>query len=258
MSARTRLLRALGALPGLRSERMSRTLRAIRHELRRARRRRAEARGDDRLSRPALYDLDTKLARYLPEHGFFVEAGAHDGYTQSNTYYLERFRGWSGLLVEAVPELWRQARRERPASRVVNCALVGPDRAGEGVVMRFAGLESLVVGRRGDGETAEEYLARRTALPFMPPRYDVEVPGRTLSDLLDEMRAPDVDFVSLDLEGYEPEALAGLDLARHAPRLILVEVQNAERLARVRERLGARYREVARLTPMDVLFTRVS
>src|SRR5438067_1783042 len=38
----------------------------------------------------------------------FVEAGAHDGYTESNTYYLARFRGWSGVPVQAIPELYRQ------------------------------------------------------------------------------------------------------------------------------------------------------
>src|ERR1700686_1931252 len=61
----------------------------------------AEARGDDRLSRPALHELDVKLNGVIErDSGFFIEAGAHDGFTQSNTYYLERFRGWRGLLVE--------------------------------------------------------------------------------------------------------------------------------------------------------------
>jgi FkbM family methyltransferase len=236
---------------------VSRALRSGRHELRRRRRRRAEARGDERWSRPALYGLDRKLEAHLPAHGFFIEAGAHDGYTQSNTYHLERFGGWTGLLVEAVPELWRAACRERPGSRVVNCALVEPERSGEPVTVRFAGLTSLVAGARGDHHADEDYLDRTTDLPFMPPRYDVEVPGRTLSELLDEMGSPEVDFASLDLEGYEPEALAGLDLDRHAPRFILVEVQDDVGLARVEGRLAGRYRQVERLTPMDVLFARI-
>jgi hypothetical protein len=35
--------------------------------------------------------------------GFFIECGALDGETRSNTLYLERFLGWRGLLVEANP-----------------------------------------------------------------------------------------------------------------------------------------------------------
>ena len=45
-------------------------------------------------------------ARHLTRRGgVFVEAGANDGYAQSNTYYFERMRGWSGVLIEPVPEL---------------------------------------------------------------------------------------------------------------------------------------------------------
>ena len=46
-------------------------------------------------SRPAAYDLDRKLARHLTRRdGFFIECGANDGFAFSNTYYLERIRGW--------------------------------------------------------------------------------------------------------------------------------------------------------------------
>src|SRR3954469_21340764 len=90
-----------------------------------------EALGSRRYSWPALNDLDRSLQRLLPDRpGTFMEAGAHDGYTQSNTYYLERFRGWHGVLVEAVPELHAKAARRRRRSRVVQAALVGPEREG--------------------------------------------------------------------------------------------------------------------------------
>lgn len=55
--------------------------------------------------------MERTLARHLPEHGgFFVEAGANDGYTQSNTYWLERFCGWEGILIEPIPALAKHAR----------------------------------------------------------------------------------------------------------------------------------------------------
>ena len=38
----------------------------------------------------ALNDLDRKLEKYLDyQNGFFVELGANDGFTQSNTLFLE-------------------------------------------------------------------------------------------------------------------------------------------------------------------------
>lgn len=36
--------------------------------------------------------------------GFFIEAGAYDGFTLSNSLYFEAFRNWTGLLVEAHPD----------------------------------------------------------------------------------------------------------------------------------------------------------
>src|SRR3954451_1905594 len=98
------------------------------------RRRVCERLGSDRSSRPSPDSIDEQLAGHLPERGgVFVEAGAYDGFTQSNTYWLERFRGWSGVLVEAIPELAEQAKRNRPRSRVVQCALVSDDFTGETV-----------------------------------------------------------------------------------------------------------------------------
>ena len=41
--------------------------------------------------KPALNGLDNKLEGYLNyKNGFFIEAGANDGYSQSNTNYLEK------------------------------------------------------------------------------------------------------------------------------------------------------------------------
>jgi FkbM family methyltransferase len=258
MDRRARFLHLLEKIPALRSERVRRWLRSTRQRIRRHRRLLLEARGDDRLSRPALQEMEQKLHQYLPKRGFFVEAGAHDGFTQSNTYYLERFLGWTGLLVEPVPEFYREAVTERPASRVVNCALVSPERAGQLIRVHHAGPMSIVAGARGDATADRAYLDLAAALPMPTEQYEVDVPGRTLSELLGEMHAPEVDFLSLDVEGYEAEVLAGLDLQRHAPRHILVEAQNDAAVARIEGQLQGSYRFVERLTPTDLLYERVS
>lgn len=52
----------------------------------------------------------------------------------------------------------------------------------------------------------------------------VEVPIRTLDDILVESHAPQpIDFLSIDVEGHETEVLRGLDISRWRPRPILVE-----------------------------------
>ncbi len=57
--------------------------------------------------------------------GFFVEAGAYDGITFSNTYLLESL-GWRRMLVEPHPRQFELCKANRPGSSVVHAAL-GPD-----------------------------------------------------------------------------------------------------------------------------------
>ena len=170
--------------------------------------------------------MDRQLERYLPQRGgFFVEAGGNDGYTQSNTYALERRHGWRGVLVEPVPELARACALERPGSRVVRAALVRrglPGRRGEPALRRAHDR------RRGGRDGGRRVGRRRARRRPGGAAARVPAPARTLSSILDEVRAPEVDLLSLDVEGYEAQALAGLDLERHAPRFVLVEMRDTE------------------------------
>jgi FkbM family methyltransferase len=219
---------------------------------RRALRTAVENRGSDRLSRPALHDLDVKLNAIIAcDGGFFVEAGANDGYTQSNTYWLERFRGWQGLLVEPMSELATEAQKSRLSSIVKQCALVSPQHDGEKIRMHFGDLMSIV-----DGARDRSWASNGTVLGWRDP-YDVDVEAHTLSSLLDEINAPEVDLLSLDVEGYEISVLKGLDFQRHAPRYILVEIQNRDRgRPPIDALLDELYDEHSWLSPMDILYVR--
>jgi len=210
---------------------------------------------DTALRKLRLSGMADVLDRYVPHNGgFFVEAGANDGFEQSNTYHLERFRGWSGLLVEPVPELHREALLERPGAHVVNCALVAGDHDGAPVSMRYGGLMSIVAGTHGSEQADRDFVAPAFALG-LEQEYTFSVPARTLSSLLDELDAPRVDLLSLDVEGFEAQALRGLDLDRHAPRFILVEIHDMrDGRAAVEEVLGDRYVAIEQLSPLDMLY----
>jgi FkbM family methyltransferase len=205
--------------------------------------------GSRRYSRPALHGMDRRLEQLVGERpGVFVEAGAHDGYTQSNTYYLERYLGWRGLLVEAVPELWAKARKRRPRSTVVQAALVAPEQEAAEVVIHFGDLASTI----GDPEHARGGLdnAGRTG-------YEVRVPGRTLSALLDETGLGAPDLLVLDVEGHELDALRGLEMDRHAPALLLVEMLDMRRQRPQFDAfLASRYDFAEALSDWDALYRR--
>jgi FkbM family methyltransferase len=245
----TRLLtRSLKAL-GLRE----RVLEA-RYAAFRARRSAFERFGSERYSRPALHAMDSKLDRIInKKNGTFVEAGGHDGYTQSNTYYLERFRGWRGVLVEPMPEMAEQARRNRPGSRLFQCALVGAADDGGRVEMEFGDLFTKVHAGNGD----EGWVRNGLVLGWRDHRVE-SVPARSLASVLDEAGVGSVDLLSLDVEGYEAQVLGGLDLARYAPAWILVEMHDLDAGRReIGGVLGERYVEHEQISPVDVLYRRV-
>lgn len=213
---------------------------------RRLRRRAFERAGSARFSRPGI----PGLLEYLDfDGGFFVEAGANDGYRQSNTYYLERFRGWRGVLVEPIPELWERCVRERPRSQCVNCALVDDVNVTQTVKLRYDDLGSRVLAAgEGGGEPDSTCWGWDRG-------YDVTVAARRLADVLDEADAPHVDFLSLDVEGYEEVVLAGLDLQARQPTYIVVEAFDLkERLPRLERMFAGRYELLARPTNKDLLF----
>jgi FkbM family methyltransferase len=251
VAAMRRLTRVLKAL------RLREVVIRSRKRLSRARRRRAEKRGSDRFSRPALHDMDRKLDAALDrDGGFFVEAGANDGFTQSNTYWLERFRGWCGILIEPMPVYVEECRRERPATPVVHAALVPADYEGETVRMHFGDLMSTVHGAHGDAAAEHEWVGPGLVLGWRDP-YEAEVPARTLSSILEEHQAPEVDLLSLDVEGFEPQALRGLDFDRHAPRWIVVEAHNLEAgRSAIEDVLGDRYVLEEQVSPLDLLYRR--
>lgn len=225
------------------------------------RRRVAEAFGIGRYSWPALNDLDRKLVNVLgSEKGFFIEAGANDGYAQSNTYYLERMRGWTGILIEPIPELCGRCRRERPRSVVVQAALVGPGAAGREVEMYYAGLMSVAQGAFGDEGGRRRHLETGLKQHGVHGTYTIKVPAKTLSEIIDEqIPEREIDLISLDVEGSELAALSGLDLTRHVPCNLLIEVRPAARME-ILNRLVDRYASPVVLfdagTHQDLLFTR--
>ena len=138
---------------------------------------------------------------------------------------------------------------------MVRAALVARGFPDAEVSLRFGGLMTVVVGgREGD----DEWVAAAHAVGQEEPPHEFRAPARTLSSILDEVHAPEVDLLSLDVEGYEAQVLAGLDLERHAPRFVLVEMRDLGDRPRS-DRGGPRASatsDVDALSPFDILYAR--
>lgn len=198
----------------------------------------------------ALFEMDRVIAEMLPfRHGVFVEVGANDGVAQSNTYFLGRRRGWTGILIEPVPWLARTARRWRPDSVVIEAIATSPQLAGKEVGLLDLDLVSRI-------DLGSSTLDLSTApKDVVLAKSSVIASTTTLTHMLEEHNLAKVDFLSVDVEGHEMEVLMGLDLSKYQPRLILVETANIDS---IRQLLSTHYRVVSALSHHDYLFQHLS
>ena len=183
------------------------------------------------------------LRRYLPSTGIFLEAGAHDGITQSNTLGLESWSKWTGILVEPIPELAQRCRKNRKTAIVQECALVANSVENPTIKIWSCGLMSVV-----EGSHPEEALHLKQGASYQNIQPSlISVSTKTIEDILRENHVKQLDFLSLDLEGYEAAALRGL--GNFKPTFLLLESPDAE----VYEMINPFYKKLC-IIGNDILF----
>src|SRR3990172_179972 len=108
--------------------------------------------------------------------GYFIEVGAYDGITLSNTYFLEQM-GWSGLLVEPIASLCQRAAQARPRSRVIHGAC---GKQGSRGTTKFTVAQNVPVLSflQADQEHIDRCIREGAELT------EIEVPLLTLDDIL--------------------------------------------------------------------------
>ena len=143
----------------------------------------------------ALYECDG-IPHITPTT--FVEFGATNGIDGSNTYLLEREYGWRGLVAEPNPVYHEDLRRNRIAPVDTRCVYNTTGASMDFLLTPASDLSTLV------GYENSDYNADRRV-----GGQSIKVETVTLFDLLEQHQMPrDIDFVSIDTEGTEPEILA--------------------------------------------------
>lgn len=143
-------------------------------------------------------------------NGHFVEIGAYDGLSYSNTFDLAEI-GWSGVYVEPVEYIYKKCvanHSQHPRVRCLNVACM----ARENVYPIF----------HDDG--IMHTLDHRTADVLHAERIVGVANSMTLNRLLKDSNTPiGFDLLVIDVEGSEPEVLASFGVGYWQPTMVIIE-----------------------------------
>lgn len=142
--------------------------------------------------------------------GFYVDVGCSHPISGSNSYAFYE-RGWSGLCIDADPDNQAGFVAKRPRDAYVNCGI--SDEPGSLPFHVFSNQQHNTFQTKRVAGKPDTFL--RT----------VEVPVLPLRDVLAEHIPADtrIDFMSIDVELYELQAVRGMDFDRFRPGCIVIE-----------------------------------
>jgi FkbM family methyltransferase len=159
----------------------------------------------------ACQDLLVLFLSKEKRNGYFVEFGATNGITLSNTYLLESAYAWNGILAEPAIKWHRNLKDNRHCIIDTRCVF-----STSGLELPF--LETSI----GELSTISQFASIDGH-----DRNDHEsykVISISLEDLLREHNAPNIiDYLSIDTEGSEYEILNSFDFSSYQFNIISVE-----------------------------------
>ncbi len=144
----------------------------------------------------------------------YIELGVLDPVSGSNTFYFYQ-RGSTGILVEANPGLIKNIKKFRSADKIINKAVyAGTEREIPFYISECAGLSSVNPNwvEQG-GEEWKKYGRKET----------IRIPTIHINDVF-VMLERKCNLLSIDIEGYDYEAIKSLDFCIHRPQIIVLEL----------------------------------
>lgn len=164
---------------------------------------------------------DLTLASFFPdvEKGFYVDIGGYDPDYDSVTklFYL---RGWRGINVEPQPSGYRKFQEQRP--RDINLNIGISSKEGELALRTYAsgGLSTFSENVKHQYEAAPDSDTKEFK--------EITVPVRPLKTVFAENKVQHIDFMKVDVEGYEYEVLESNDWDKYRPEVLCIEANHIE------------------------------
>lgn len=188
------------------------------------------------------------------KYGTFLDIGAHDGVTFSNTYFFEKFRKWHGVCVEPLPDMFEKLQVNRRA-RTINAAISNVKGklkflqvTGPGNAEMFSGLVE---------KYEKKHLARvhREIKERHGKGTVISVQSMLVQDVISDAGLKHIDYCNIDTEGGELDILKTIDFDAVCIDCFTVEDIFGKNTKLLQFMKSKGYRMVKRLD-VDVVFVR--
>jgi FkbM family methyltransferase len=158
--------------------------------------------------------------KYLqPKDGVFVEVGAFDGDSWSNTSGLAD-GGWSGVYIEPIPTYAQLCRNRHPGAniRVIQCAISSEQ---SDLTLEVGGPLSTA-----SSETKTAYSSIEWARGVIFSNQ-IKVSAYPLDLVLQSLKIPQFfDLLVVDVEGFEEKVFSSFNLTWWKPKMMIVELND--------------------------------
>ncbi len=159
-------------------------------------------------------DLILKRIFEGKQGGFFVDVGAHHPQRFSNTYLFYQM-GWRGINIDATPGSMNKFIEQRPGDINLEIAISDFDEISTFYKFNEPALNtfSILEAQKKHGTKNYKIIDK------------VMIRTRTLTSVLDEWKENhlEIDFLNIDVEGYDYKVLKSLDWKKYNPQIILIE-----------------------------------
>jgi len=171
------------------------------------------------------------------KNGVFIDVGAHDGITLSNTYVLEKEYGWTGICFEPMPRQFKNLDESRDCIKY-NCAIYDTNGTEKFTLVDYDGYPDMLSGITKDitHKHMSGILSESSRVGAKLKHIDIQT--RILNEVLSENNIFEIDFLSVDVEGAELKVMKGINFDEFHIKVIVFE--NGENTDDVRDFLKSK------------------
>lgn len=151
--------------------------------------------------------------------GLFIDIGAHDGITISNTLYFEKVMDWDGICIEPNPNVFSKLEANRKSTNLNVCIGNGNK------TVKFTQIEGYSEMLSGISDAySDSHLDRinREIQTKGGEKKEIDVQMVTL-DSIAEIQGKSIDFISIDTEGNEFDIVKSIDFGRLDIAALVIE-----------------------------------